>query len=54
MNAGEITILVLLAVNLLLNAHLHGKKKDGSHNFWISLVANILNILLLYWAGLFR
>lgn len=38
MNNGEIAILIMIGVDLLLNSYLHGRLKDGKHNFWINLI----------------
>jgi len=54
MNGYEITLIILLGVALLLNAYGHGKPKDGENNFWISLVALVIQFGLMYGAGLFR
>lgn len=53
LNNGEIAILVLIIANLCLSAYLHGKPKEGDHNFFITLVSAILAIMLYKWAGLF-
>lgn len=53
MNNGEIAILIMIGVELLLIAHLHGKQKKEKHNFWITLLSVSIWILLLKWAGLF-
>jgi hypothetical protein len=44
----------LMAINLLLSAHLHGKEKSSRfHNFWTSLTALIIQCLILYYGGFF-
>lgn len=53
MQTPQILVLVLTLVSLLLNAHLHGKDKDGKHSIWISLVNTSIWIGLLYWGGFF-
>ena len=53
LNNGEIALLLLLLAELCLTAYLHGKPKDGNHNFFVTLVSVILAIMLYKWAGLF-
>lgn len=44
----------IVALNLLLGAHLHGKeRKEKTYNFWMTLVASILAVSLLTWGGFF-
>lgn len=50
---ATIIILVLIFIGLLYNANLHGKDKTGKHNFWTSLVAAIIQLILFYFAGMF-
>lgn len=47
-------LITLWAIRLLLVAYLHGKEKDGTHNFFITLWSLAINIGLLAWAGLFN
>jgi hypothetical protein len=51
--APQIITLVLIFVNLLLMANFHGKEKEGKHNFWTSLAAQSITVLILYWGGYF-
>lgn len=51
---ATIILLFLFFIDLLLNAHYHGKKKKGSYNFWISLLAVIIYLFLYYKAGIFN
>lgn len=48
-----IIILAFMLISLLLHAYMHGKPKEGKHNFWIHLVSVILTLILYYFAGLF-
>ena len=54
MNTGEIIVLVLCGLGLLIKAHLHGTKRTGNHNFFIQVISVIINLALLYYAGLFH
>jgi hypothetical protein len=49
---AQIIYLVVVGINLLLTANLHGKERSP-HNFWITLVGTSLGILLFYWGGFF-
>lgn len=51
MTAPQTTMATLLLIGLLFAARDHGKPKTGKDNFWVSLFAAAVNILLLYWGG---
>jgi len=50
MNIALIIIYVFCFISLLINANMHGKKKTGEHNFWVSLISIIINLVLIWWA----
>jgi hypothetical protein len=50
--APQIMYLVLVGINLLLTANLHGKERSP-YNFWFTLIGTGLGILLFYWGGFF-
>ena len=54
MTAPQITILTMIAINLLLSAHLHGKEKQEKHNFWVKFINAIILISILYWGNFFK
>jgi uncharacterized membrane protein len=47
---GLIILYAFSVFNLLMGAHEHGKPKTGNHNFWIITVANLLQLVLIWWA----
>jgi hypothetical protein len=51
--APQIIIVLLWFVSLLLTAYLHGKPKTDKHNIFSSLIATLINFLLLWWGGFF-
>lgn len=53
MKTPIIILMVLWAINLLTVAYLHGKEKSTTHNIFNTIIAQSINIGLLYWAGLF-
>ncbi len=53
MSTQAIIWLVLLAINLLSNAYMHGKPKTGNYNFWAYLFNVGLYFWLLYAGGFF-
>ena len=53
-NIWEIIIIVLMVLSLGMDAQRHGEPKKGTHSFWISLTANIITLILFYFAGLFH
>lgn len=54
MTAPQIIILVLIAVDLLITAHLHGKPRTGTWSFGLTLFSNAVTLGLLYWGGFFQ
>ena len=48
-----IIILFILAVNLGVELGKNGEPKNTRYNFWLTLVATVLNLLLYWGAGLF-
>jgi len=54
MTAPQITILVLFLIALLISANKHGKPKDQKYNFWYSLIAVFIWIIILYWGNFFK
>jgi hypothetical protein len=54
MEAPQITMIVLFAIELLLNANSHGKQKEGHNNFWITLLSHIVILAILFWGGFFK
>lgn len=55
MGAAQITMLVLIGINLLLSAHLHGKLKEKQyHNFWLDAISLVILMGLLLWGGFFN
>lgn len=49
----QITLMVIYTVALGLSLALHGKKKEGTHNFGLALLTYVLIGLLLYKGGFF-
>lgn len=54
MNVPQILMIALLCISLLVNAHLHGKPKEGLYNFWVGLVSTLITTGLLIWGGFFK
>jgi hypothetical protein len=53
MKTPIIILIVLWSIGLLIEAHLHGEQKESKYNIINKIIANSINIGLLYWAGLF-
>lgn len=54
MNGWQITIIVLMAINVLAGAYMHGKESTKQvHNFWINLIAQGIYAFILYKGGFF-
>ena len=54
MNIFAIIYLILVGISLLIQAHRHGKPKEGKENFWVTFIATIITLMLLYFGGLFN
>ena len=53
MNTATIILIILWSIGLLVSANRHGKPRTN-HDFFVTLIAEIINISLLWWAGLFE
>lgn len=47
-NIPQILMLILIFVSLLMSANNHGKDKKGKDDFWISFMAMLILITILY------
>ena len=47
---GLIILYMFATVGLLVSANMHGKKKEGNHNFWGTAIGHILQFTLIWWA----
>ena len=54
MGTSQIIMLALLASNLLIGAHLHGKERTGYYSFWVTLVSVAIYFTLLNTGGYFN
>ena len=54
MGTSQIIMLVLLASNLFLGAHYHGKERTGKYSFWITLISVVIYFSLLVSGGYFN
>ena len=54
MGAMQIMMIVWLSVNLLASAYMHGKEKEGKHNFWSDFATILLFFSLLYFGDYFN
>jgi hypothetical protein len=51
---AQITYVILLIVALCLGAYRHGKPvTEVTYNFWTSLIAVVLQVLIMLWGGFF-
>ncbi len=54
MTAPQITIIVILSINLLAGANLHGKPRKDNYNFWHYFLNAIMITSILYWGKFFN
>lgn len=54
MTIYAIIYLVLVGLNLLAGAYLHGKPKTGKFNFFTIALAYSISLVLLYFGGFFN
>ncbi len=48
MNGWFLTILIIYVLSLGTILSQHGKRRDGKHNFWTSLIVTLLLIFVIY------
>jgi hypothetical protein len=53
MGTPQIILIVLLAINLLINAYLHGRPRTGTHNLFVSLLNAGITLWVLIAGGFF-
>ena len=54
MTTPAIIVLVCLAIRLLVQANMHGKKIEYAANFCHALTSATISLGLLYWGGFFN
>lgn len=54
MTIYAIIYLVLVGLNLLAGAYLHGKPKKDKYNFFTTVLAYSISLALLYFGGFFN
>ena len=53
MGISQITILVLLGLNLLIGANMHGKPKTGNYDFGVTFLSAAIYLAILITGGFF-
>ena len=51
MRAPQIIMIVIFALGLFISLENHGKPKQGTDNFFLTLLGTAINIALLWWGG---
>lgn len=51
---ATIILLALILVNLGIHLAKHGEPREDKYNFWLYLIATIIELVLYYYAGLFE
>lgn len=54
MKLPQIIILVIAGINLLYSANRHNHQRTSNENFWVTLVALIIQLSILFWGGFFK
>lgn len=54
MHAPQIIWILLISINLLATARLHGEEKTGEYNFFASLIGAGITFWILYAGGFFN
>lgn len=49
----QLVYMISALIGLGISAVKHGQYRDGTYNFWISLVATMFVLSVLYWGGFF-
>lgn len=50
---ATITIIALSLIGIGIALEKHGTPKTGENNFWVTLISQIIEWILLYYAGIF-
>ena len=53
MKTPQVITLCLYGASLGLSLAKHGKPREGTESFWISLFATVMQLGLLWWGGFF-
>jgi len=53
MHAPQIIIICLIVLGVGIDIERHGKPKEGTYNFWLSLFGVAVTVALLWWGGYF-
>lgn len=48
-----ILILCIMFAQICIVSVKHGKPKEGTHNVWVTIFAEIISFIIYYFAGLF-
>ncbi len=54
MKAPQIIMIILFTTNVVLNLIKHGEHKNDKYNFWSSLIATLVWVVILKWGGFFK
>ena len=49
----QIVMILLLGWNIIDEFRKHGTPKEGFHNFWTTLIATVISVLILWFGGFF-
>jgi len=50
MNWGLLILYILTGIGVLFAANKHGQPKTDKNNFWFSLIASVIYLVLIWWA----
>lgn len=51
---AAIILIALMFIDLGINIAKHNERKEGKYNWWSTLIALVINLVLFYFAGLFN
>ena len=51
---ATIVLISMMLIQLGINIGKHGEKKDSEYNWWATLIAMVIELVLYYFAGLFN
>ena len=49
----QLIYLLIIVVGFTINCMKHGKPQTGNYNGWLSFLASIITLLILWWGGFF-
>lgn len=53
MGTAQVIYIIIIGLNLGISLAKHGKYRNDKYNFWVTLIASIIDVAILRWGGFF-